>query len=214
VRIAILTSPNQWFISYAEKLNKKIQNSKLFFDHKDIDNSFDIVFILSYHKIIEKEYRILHKHNIVVHSSDLPEGKGWAPLFWQILEGKNEIVFSMFEASDGVDDGDIYMKKVLKLNGNEMNSELRKKQAELIIEMCVEFINNYEKYKNPTPQKGKESFYKKRTAKDSELDINKTIKEQFNLLRIVDNDNYPAFFYKDNQKYILKIEKVNEDENK
>jgi methionyl-tRNA formyltransferase len=118
----------------------------------------------------------------------------------------------MFEASDGVDNGDIYMKKILKLNGYELNQELRKKQAELTIKMCLEFINNYEKYKIPIPQKGKESFYKKRTPKDSELDINKTIKEQFNLLRIVDNENYPAFFYIDNQKYILKIEKA-ENEN-
>ena len=176
MKIAILTSPNQWFIPYAEKLNKKIKDSKLFFDHKDIDNNFDIVFILSYHKIIEKKYINLHKHNIVIHASNLPQGKGWAPLFWQILEGKNEIVFTMFEASDGVDDGNIYMKKTLKLNGYELNPELRKKQAELTIEMCVEFINNYEKYKNPIPQEGKESFYKKRTKKDSELDINKTIK--------------------------------------
>lgn len=211
MKIAILTSPNQWFIPYAKKLNQKIQNSKLFFNHKEINENFDIVFILAYHSIIESKY-LKHKHNIVIHESDLPQGKGWAPLFWQILEGKNEIVFSMFEASDGVDNGDIYMKKILKLNGYELNQELRKKQAELTIKMCLEFINNYEKYKIPIPQKGKESFYKKRTPKDSELDINKTIKEQFNLLRIVDNENYSAFFYIDNQKYILKIEKA-ENEN-
>ena len=72
--------------------------------------------------------------------------------------------------------------------------------------MCLEFIDNYEQYKNPLKQQGDETFYKKRTAKDSKLDINKTINEQFNLLRIVDNENYPAFFYKDGKKYILKIE--------
>ena len=32
--------------------------------------------------------------------------------------------------------------------------------------------------------------------------------EQFNHLRIVDNNNYPAFFYKDDKKYILKIEEA------
>jgi len=52
-----------------------------------------IVFILGYHKIIKKEYLKNNKYNIVVHESDLPKGKGWVPLFWQILEGKNEIVF-------------------------------------------------------------------------------------------------------------------------
>jgi len=211
MKIAILTSPHQWFMSYVKILNEKIENSKLFFSHQEIDGQYDIVFILGYHKVIEKKYRQQHQHNIVVHESALPRGKGWAPLFWQILEGKNEIVFTMFEASDEVDNGDVYMQKTLHFTGYELNEELRKKQAQLTIEMCLEFINNYEKYKLPQKQIGEESFYPKRTPKDSKLDINKTIKEQFNLLRIVDNKKYPAFFYKDKKKYILKIEEIEDD---
>jgi len=207
MKIAILTSPNQWFVPYAEELNKSIKDSTLLFNHEDIKNIYDVLFILSYHKIIKKDY-LVAKHNIVIHASDLPKGKGWAPMFWQILENKNDIVFSMFEASDGVDDGDIYMKKKLVLTGYELNEELRDKQANFTIEMCIEFLTDYHKYQMPLKQKGIESFYKKRTAKDSELNINKSINEQFNLFRIVDNENYPAFFYKDNKKYILKIEEV------
>ena len=209
MKIAILTSPSQWYIHYAKELKKNLK-SKLFYNHLDIEENFDILFILSYHKIIPKEVFKKNRHNIVIHASDLPKWKGWAPLFWQILEGKNEIVFSMFEATNGVDDGDIYMKRVLKLNGYELNAEIRKKQADLIKKMCIEFIQNYEKYKTPTPQAGEESFYPKRTPKDSELDINKTIKEQFNLLRIVDNKEYPAFFTIDGHKYILTIRKADE----
>ena len=54
-------------------------------------------------------------------------------------------------------------------------------------------------------QSGEESFYPRRLPKDSELDINKSIDEQFNLFRIVDNDKYPAFFIKNGKKYVLKI---------
>lgn len=205
MKIAILTSPEQWFVPYAQKLLKNIEGAKLFFTHKEIEGDFDIVFILSYHQIIPQEY-LGAKHNIVIHASALPHGKWWAPLFWQILEGKNEIPFTMFEAGTGVDDGDIYMQKILKLSGYELNAELRKKQADFTIEMCLEFLKNYEQYKNPKKQNGDESFYKKRTSKDSQLNIDKTIKEQFNLLRIVDNDAYPAFFEMDGKRYILKIE--------
>ncbi|MFK5974979.1 MAG: formyltransferase family protein [Sulfurovum sp.] len=206
MKIAILTSPNQWFISYAKVLNISIENSSLFFNHTDINESFDIVFILSYHKIISDEYLAKNKHNIVIHASDLPKGKGWAPLFWQVLEDKNIIPFSMFEASRGVDDGCIYMQKDLHLTGYELNSELRDKQANHTISMCLEFINNYDIYSKAIKQNGEETFYKKRDSKDSCLDINKTLKEQFNLLRIVDNTNYPAFFELDGYRYILKIE--------
>ncbi len=210
MKVAILTTLDEWFVPNANELNQKVVDASLFFDHKEIDATFDIVFILGYHKIIEKEYLKRHKHNIIIHESALPQGKGWAPLFWQILEGKDAIPFTMLEASDGIDKGDIYMQKILKLNGHELNKELRKKQAELTIEMCLEFLNNYEQYKNPKKQKGEESFYPKRTFKDSELNMNNTIEEQFNLLRIVDNDKYPAFFYKNGHKYKLTIDKVEE----
>lgn len=212
MKIAILTSPNQWFVEYAEKLNKDIKDSVLFLNHEDMEEKYDVVFILSYHRIIKEEYLKKNKHNIVIHASDLPKGKGWAPMFWQILEGKNEIPFSMFEASKGVDDGDIYIQKTLHLSGYELNDTLREKQANFIIDMSKEFLSEYDKYKNPIKQNGSETFYNKRSSKDSELDINKTINEQFNLLRIVDNENYPAFFYKDDKKYIIKIEEAkNED---
>lgn len=210
MNVAILTSPNQWFIPYAKNLEGKIQGSKLFFDHHHIDDNYSLIFILSYHRLIEKEYLQKHQHNIVIHASALPQGKGWAPMFWQILEGKNEIPFSMFEASQGMDDGNIYMQKTLSLTGYELNTELRQKQAAFIIDMCLEFLEDYETYKIPYKQEGESSVYAKRSAKDSELDINKTIHDQFNLLRIVDNESYPAFFEIEGNRYTLKIERADE----
>jgi methionyl-tRNA formyltransferase len=210
VKIAILTSLNQWFVPYAIKLKEEIDNSELFFSHKEIDQTYSIVFILGYHKIIEKQYLDLHQHNIVVHESALPLGKGWAPMFWQVLEEKSSIPFTMFEAGLGIDDGDIYMQKDLVLTGYELNNELREKQAKHTINMCLDFLTNYDNHKVAKKQKGKETFYKKRTSKDSELNINKSIKEQFNLLRIVDNKNYPAFFLINDKKYKIKIEEIKE----
>jgi len=206
MKIAIITSPNQWFVPYAKKLHKKLDGSVLFYSHEDIKESFDIMFILSYHKIISQNFLDKNKKNIVVHASDLPKGKGWAPMFWQILEDKKDIIFTMFEASNGVDNGDIYMKDTLKLNGYELNSELRDKQATFILEMCEKFLSNYKQYKTPLKQAGKENFYKRRGPQDSELDIEKSIRKQFNLLRIVDNENYPAFFEIDGHRYKLLIQ--------
>lgn len=208
MKVAILTSAHQWFVPYAQKLNNKIEFSQLFYDHREIDESFVIVFILGYHKIIETEYLKKHQHNIVIHESALPQGKGWAPIFWQILEGKNRIPFTMFEASSGIDDGDIYMQSILELTGYELNDELREKQANFTITMCLNFLINYRKYISPVKQSGDESFYPKRTSNDSRLDINKTIKEQFNLLRIVNNESYPAFFEIDGHAYTIHIKRM------
>ena len=212
MKILILTSPDQWFIPYAQQLQAQLSSSDLLYDHNKITEVYDIVFILSYHKIIPMEQLKSNRHNIVIHASALPQGKGWAPMFWQVLEGKNEIPFTMFEASSGVDDGDIYMQDILFLTGYELNDDLREKQAYFIIEMCLRFVGNYESDRTTQSQSGEESFYSKRSVKDSELNINKTIKEQFNLLRIVSNDDYPAFFEIDGHKYILKIEEAQDED--
>ena len=53
----------------------------------------------------------------------------------------------------------------------------------------------------------KSSFYKKRNPNNNEIKIKKSIFAQFNLLRIVDNKSYPAFFKIYGKKYILRISK-------
>ena len=111
----------------------------------------------------------------------------------------------MFDASKDVDTGQIYMQKELTLSGFELNDEIREKQGNLTITMCKDFVSNFTNYSSSFAQVGKETYYRKRTSKDSELDINKTITEQFNLFRIVDNKNYPAFFVIEGKKYYLHI---------
>ena len=61
--------------------------------------------------------------------------------------------------------------------------------------------------RKPKKQKGDASYYKRRTAIDSQLDPYKTIADQFNLLRVVDNIRYPAFFNYNDCDYIIEIRK-------
>lgn len=203
MKVAILTSKNQWFIPYARELARNLK-CPLYFSHTELMESYEIVFILSYHSIIPKEFLDKNKHNLVIHASPLPKGKGWSPMFWQVLEGKNEIVFSLFEVDSSVDGGDIYLQDTLQLSGYELYEELRNLQAKMCQKMCLDFLKKYPNIESKK-QVGDESFYQKRTKDSSELDIKKSIEEQFNLLRIVSNEEFPAFFYKDGRKFIIKI---------
>lgn len=217
-KIAILTTKGSAFDPFATKFEKKLIEegylAKIFYHHKEISTEYEIVFILSYERIVTREYLARHKHNIVVHGSDLPKGTGWSPIFWQILEGKNKIPLVLFEAVPDVDAGKIYIKDYIYFQGHEINEEIRRTQAEKSIEMCLKFLEDC-LYLTPHSQEGEPTFYHKRTPKDSELDINKSLLENFNLLRIVNNDLYPAFFYHLGYKYILKIYKEdNKDINK
>jgi hypothetical protein len=40
------------------------------------------------------------------------------------------------------------------------------------------------------------------------LNLDLTLREQFNLLRVVDNERYPAYFELNGIKYVIKINKV------
>jgi methionyl-tRNA formyltransferase len=138
----------------------------------------------------------------------LPKGRGWSPLTWQILEGKNEIPVTLFEAKEEVDSGPIYLQSIMRFRGHELVDELREKQAIHTVQLCLEFIRRYPKVtQQARQQQGEPRFYPKRGPKDSWIDPDKTIREQFNLLRVVDNDSYPAWFEMGGQRYELKIEK-------
>ena len=191
--------------TFRKKSKIKIGKAEYVFNKSEIKEG-DVCFLLSCSRIIQEEYLQKNIYNIVVHASDLPQGKGFSPLQWQILEGKDEIVLTLFEVVKEVDAGPYYFKDKITFTGTELYEELRLILAEKIIEMCLYFIENKDTLK-PTVQKGEESFYKRRTEKDDEIDPNITINEQFNHFRIADNENYPLFFWSRGEKYFIKIYK-------
>jgi len=169
-------------------------------------SDFDIVFILGYTKILPSDFLSRNGLNLVVHESDLPNGKGFAPIQWQLIEGKSEIKISLIEAVEEVDSGDIFLQHTINFVGSELYEEIRHKQAIATIGIIDDFIDKYPNV-NRVKQIGEGSFYPKRKTKDGELDIEKTIKENFNLLRVGNNEGWPSFFFYRGKKYIIKIYK-------
>jgi methionyl-tRNA formyltransferase len=208
MNITILTdNPNSWIIPYIEDLKKDLSEHNIthIFKTSDIVGG-DIMLVLSCEKILKTEYLSLHKSNVVVHPSKVPLGKGWSPLAWQVLEGSNNIPVSLFEAVEAVDAGDVYIVDYIKLEGHELNDEIKHQQGLLTMKMVKKYIDEFE-LMTGVPQSGEETFYARRKQKENELDVNKTIIEQFNLFRVVDNERYPAHFHLNGEKYILKIYK-------
>lgn len=189
-------------ISY---LRKKGHEVHFIDDSKDIPEG-DCLFLLGCSAILSEEQLCLNKHNLVVHPSKLPEGRGSGALVWKILEGENTIYITLFEASSKVDRGDIYFQETIDFEGHELCDEIRKKQALKVLELVMKFVDTYPNLEVIRPD-GPGSYYRKRTPKDSQLNIDQTIREQFNLLRVVDNHRYPAFFIHKGFKYIVKIYK-------
>jgi methionyl-tRNA formyltransferase len=85
-----------------------------------------------------------------------------------------------------------------------LNEEIKHQQGIVTVKMIKQYLSQFNSITG-TVQSGEETFYPRRRQKENELDINKTIAEQFNLLRVVDNERYPAHFFINDKKYILKI---------
>ena len=212
MQITILTDNSEsWILPYVEDLKTELNDTHIVehvFKVSDIVGG-DIMFMLSCEKILKPEYLKLHKSNVVVHPSKVPLGKGWSPLAWQVLEGSNNIPVSLFEAVEDVDAGDVYIVDYIKLEGHELNDEIKHQQGLITMKMVKKYIDEFESMVG-VPQSGNETFYPRRRKTENELDINKTIAQQFNLLRVVDNERYPAHFHMNGKKYILKIYKDDE----
>ena len=207
IKIAyLLDRSNSWIYDYLKNsklINSKKNKSKIFFKTNKL-KGYDLVFILNYTKILKENFLKKNKLNLVVHASALPEGKGFSPLQWQILKYKNRIPMNLFKAMNEVDSGEIYEKSSIKLKGDELYDELREKQAKETINIITKFMNKFPKIKG-VRQKGKSTYFRKRNPVDSKLDINLSIKKNFQNLRVANNNGWPAYFIYKKKKYILKI---------
>lgn len=160
-----------------------------------------MLFLVSCTEILPPEIRSRFARVFVIHESPLPQGRGWSPLAWQIIEGKNDIIITLLEAVDRVDAGPIVAQAQVHLGGHELADEIH---AEVVRAKC-QLMQTADLGKR-VMQSGEPSYYRRRTPEDSRLDPNKTIAEQFNLLRICE-PRFPAFFEHRGHTYEITITK-------
>lgn len=205
--MSVCVDTEGWFDSHAAQLVQWIRESGD--DAKFVRNSSDVqvggvAFYLSCMKLTPLHDLAQNRVNIVVHASALPKGRGFSPIVWQVLEGKHRIPVTMILAAADADTGDILMEDEIVLNGTELNQEIRELLGRKIQDMCLAYLQLAEPPLG-RPQQGDATWYARRRPQDSRLDPSRTIAEQFDLLRVVDNDRYPAFFDYRSRRYILRI---------
>ena len=188
------------------KKNTKNHNISLITKSKDITQG-DILFLISCTEIINNQIRKKFKQTLVIHESDLPKGRGWSPLVWQIINGSNTIPVTLLDAADRVDSGDIWKKEFVKLEGHEVADEINAKVFPIKLKLMDFAIKNMDSIKK-IPQEGEPSYFPRRKPEDNELDVNKTIKEQFDLMRTADNERYPCFFNFKGHSYKITLSKI------
>ena len=213
VKVTVLCSSsdhpiNNWLENWIKKWELKCQIDLI--RNKSELIGGDILFLISCSDIVSKKERDKYKNTLIIHASDLPNGRGWSPHVWEIINGTEEITLTLLEAANAVDSGNIWKKMNVKIPKTALYEQINKLifDGELeLMDFAVENFNSVVSIK----QSGKGiRYWPKRTPADSEINIHKTISEQFDLIRVCDSSRFPAFFYKAGKKFTLRVEVADE----
>lgn len=155
----------------------------------------DICICPGWHQILEPSVLEIPTNGFLgFHSSDLPRGRGGAPINWSIIHGENEITISLFRYTPGIDAGEIVTKETVPV---EERDDVRTVIDRLAIAACDALKSAREKIKNgldTVPQSEVEATYRpRRQPQDGIINWNTTVTEVRNWIR-AQTDPYPGAY--------------------
>jgi len=209
-KVSVVVDNDSWIVPFALRLTNVLRDcghiARFCSSYAEIEQG-DFAFLLGCVGIALPDVLGRNRRNLVVHASDLPKGRGFSPLTWSILAKENTIPVCLIEAVQEADAGPIVYKEELVFEDHELIGELRTAVGEMTIDLCKRFVCARPEPLG-VPQSGQPTFLRRRYPKDSVLDPDSSIAEQFDLLRTVDNEKYPAFFDFRGHRYLIRIEKI------
>jgi len=140
----------------------------------------DCIVVAAYGQILPKRILELPKYGCInVHASLLPKYRGAAPIQHSILNGEKETGVTIMQMAEGLDTGDMLMKKSIEIHENEIAEELHDRLAALGAEMILPALRGLEDGTlTPEKQDDAQSCYASMIQKQmSALDFTKTAQE-------------------------------------
>lgn len=105
----------------------------------------DIIVVVAFGQILPKEVLEMTPYGCVnVHASLLPAWRGAAPIQWAILAGDQVTGVTTMQMDEGLDTGDILLKKEIPIEPDETGGSLFDKLAEAGAALCVKTLAGLE----------------------------------------------------------------------
>ncbi len=188
----------------------KVRNNTEFIDELKKINP-DVICVVAYGKILPKEILEIAKYGCInVHGSLLPQYRGAAPIQWAVLNGDKTTGITTMYMDEGMDTGDIILKREVEIGENETTGELWDKLSKIGGELLVETLKNIENGTAPREKQG-ENFTMAPMLNKDMAKINwedKNSEEIKNLVRGL-NPIMGAYSFIDNKKVkFWKVEKL------
>lgn len=146
----------------------------------------ELIVVTAYGQILPKEVLELPNHGCVnIHASLLPRYRGAAPINWVILNGETETGVTSMQMSEGLDTGDMLIKRSTEIGENETYEELYARLSEMGGEVLMDTVKAIESGTlSPEKQDDSLTCYSPMIRKEmSTLDFSKTAAEVHNTIR-------------------------------
>ena len=103
----------------------------------------DVIIVVAYGLIIPSNILSTKKYGCInVHPSNLPKHRGAAPLQRTIIEGDNETAVCIMYMDEGIDTGDVIIRKNFSLSPRVTLQELHDKCAQLGSNLLIKVLDN------------------------------------------------------------------------
>ncbi len=103
----------------------------------------DAIIVVAYGKILPKEILELPKYGCInVHASLLPRHRGSSPIQWSIVCGDDKTGVTTMQMDEGIDTGDMLLKKEIKIEPTDTADSLHDKLALLGANALDETLDN------------------------------------------------------------------------
>ena len=135
----------------------KVRKNEEFLDEiKNINP--DVICVVAYGKILPKEILDIPKYGCInVHASLLPKYRGAAPIQWAVLNGDKKTGITTMYMDEGMDTGDMILKKEVEIGNDETTGELWDRLSKIGGKLLVETLNLIEKGSAPREKQVGES---------------------------------------------------------
>lgn len=145
---------------------KKVKGNTEFIEELKRQNP-DVICVVAYGKILPKEVLEIPKYGCInVHGSLLPKYRGAAPIQWSILNGDKTTGVTTIYMDEGMDSGDMILKKEVEIGENETTGELWDRLSKIGADLLVKTVKEIENGTAPREKQSNEFTMAPMLSKD------------------------------------------------
>lgn len=105
----------------------------------------DVMVVVAFGQILPKDILDMTPYGCInVHASLLPKYRGAAPIQWAIIDGEEETGVTTMQMDEGLDTGDMILKREIPILDDETGESLHDKLAAAGAALCVETLEALE----------------------------------------------------------------------